>query len=74
MRRLVRIIPPLLCFLLVNFFFVQAATGGPVEQAFARLQGSGGGSVGASASVSAGAGLSRASRGLHRVLIKQLER
>ncbi|EPN07316.1 peptide ABC transporter permease, partial [Pseudomonas syringae pv. actinidiae ICMP 19070] len=33
LRRLLLIIPTLLCILLVNFFIVQAAPGGPVEQA-----------------------------------------
>ncbi|KPX24723.1 Peptide ABC transporter permease [Pseudomonas amygdali pv. dendropanacis] len=73
LRRLLLIIPTLLCILLVNFFIVQAAPGGPVEQAIARLQGIGGATVGAGASESAGAGHSRASRGLDSVLIKQIE-
>ncbi|KPB60048.1 Peptide ABC transporter permease [Pseudomonas amygdali pv. myricae] len=73
LRRLLLIIPTLLCILLVNFFIVQAAPGGPVEQAIARLQGIGGATVGAGASESAGAGHSRASRGLDQVLIKQIE-
>ncbi|WP_426139570.1 microcin C ABC transporter permease YejB [Pseudomonas sp. DWP3-1-2] len=76
LRRLLLIIPTLLCILLVNFFIVQAAPGGPVEQAIARLQGIGG----ASASVGSGAGdainpnQSRASRGLDPKLIKEIER
>ncbi|KPY15348.1 microcin C ABC transporter permease YejB [Pseudomonas syringae group genomosp. 3] len=74
LRRLLLIIPTLLCILLVNFFIVQAAPGGPVEQAIARLQGIGGATVGAGATESAGAGHSRASRGLDPVLIKQIER
>lgn len=43
LRRLLLIIPTLLAILLVNFVIVQAAPGGPVEQAVARLQGIGGG-------------------------------
>ncbi len=43
LRRLLLIIPTLLIILLVNFAIVQAAPGGPVEQAIARLQGIGGG-------------------------------
>ena len=39
LRRLLLIIPTLLAILLVNFAIVQAAPGGPVEQAVARLQG-----------------------------------
>ncbi|WP_122461776.1 microcin C ABC transporter permease YejB [Pseudomonas viridiflava] len=73
LRRLLLIIPTLLCILLVNFFIVQAAPGGPVEQAIARLQGIGGTTAGASASESAGAGQSRASRGLDPKLIKEIE-
>ncbi|MCD5983883.1 MULTISPECIES: microcin C ABC transporter permease YejB [Pseudomonas] len=73
LRRLLLIIPTLLCILLVNFFIVQAAPGGPVEQAIARLQGVGGTTAGASASESAGAGQSRASRGLDPKLIKEIE-
>ncbi|MQT28718.1 peptide ABC transporter permease, partial [Pseudomonas helleri] len=45
-RRLLLIIPTLLCILVVNFLIVQAAPGGPVDQAIARLQGFGGGAVG----------------------------
>ncbi|KFE47912.1 microcin C ABC transporter permease YejB [Pseudomonas congelans] len=74
LRRLLLIIPTLLCILLVNFFIVQAAPGGPVEQAIARLQGIGGATVGAGASESAGASHSKASRGLDPALIKQIER
>ncbi|MEE4219518.1 microcin C ABC transporter permease YejB [Pseudomonas viridiflava] len=74
LRRLLLIIPTLLCILLVNFFIVQAAPGGPVEQAIARLQGIGGVTAGASASESAGTGQSRASRGLDPKLIKEIER
>ncbi|KPZ03233.1 microcin C ABC transporter permease YejB [Pseudomonas syringae] len=73
LRRLLLIIPTLLCILLVNFFIVQAAPGGPVEQAIARLQGIGGATVGAGASESAG-GHSKASRGLDPALIEQIER
>ncbi|MBI6782542.1 microcin C ABC transporter permease YejB [Pseudomonas syringae] len=73
LRRLLLIIPTLLCILLLNFFIVQAAPGGPVEQAIARLQGIGGATVGAGASESAG-GHSKASRGLDPTLIKQIER
>ncbi|PBP49166.1 microcin C ABC transporter permease YejB [Pseudomonas syringae] len=74
LRRLLLIIPTLLCILLVNFFIVQAAPGGPVEQAIARLQGIGGATVGAGASESAGTSHSKASRGLDPALIKQIER
>ena len=48
-RRLLLIIPTLVIILLVNFVIVQAAPGGPVEQAIAHLQGIGGGAIGGSA-------------------------
>ena len=55
LRRLLLIIPTLVIILLVNFVIVQAAPGGPVEQAIAHLQGIG---SGASAVGSSGDGLS----------------
>ncbi|WP_338513196.1 microcin C ABC transporter permease YejB [Pseudomonas poae] len=70
-RRLLLIIPTLVIILLVNFVIVQAAPGGPVEQAIAHLQGIGGG-VGSGAGESVGA--SRASRGLDPKLIKDIEK
>jgi microcin C transport system permease protein len=48
LRRLLLVIPTLVMILLVNFVIVQAAPGGPVEQAVARLQGIGGGGIGTS--------------------------
>ncbi|WP_079227372.1 microcin C ABC transporter permease YejB [Pseudomonas putida] len=60
-RRLLLIIPTLLCILLINFVIVQFAPGGPVEQAAARLQGLSGPASGLSSSAegaSAGAGFS----------------
>jgi microcin C transport system permease protein len=50
LRRLLLIIPTLVIILLVNFVIVQAAPGGPVEQAIAHLQGIGGASVGGGSS------------------------
>jgi microcin C transport system permease protein len=75
LRRLLLIIPTLLCILLVNFFIVQAAPGGPVEQAIARLQGIGGASAsaGAASVESVNTKPSRASRGLDPKLIKDIE-
>src|SRR5476651_1960113 len=76
LRRLLLIIPTLLCILLVNFFIVQAAPGGPVEQAIAHLQGIGGssGAMGGGSSESIShSGESRASRGLDPKLIKEIE-
>ena len=70
LRRLLLIIPTLLVILLVNFVIVQAAPGGPVEQAVARLQGIGGGAPGAS-SVQVD---SRASRGLDPALLETIKK
>ena len=72
LRRLLLIIPTLLAILLVNFAIVQAAPGGPVEQAVARLQGIGGGAPGARVEIVQGE--SRASRGLDPQLIEEIKR
>ncbi|CRM42562.1 MULTISPECIES: microcin C ABC transporter permease YejB [Pseudomonas] len=72
-RRLLLIIPTLVIILLVNFVIVQAAPGGPVEQAIAHLQGIGGGGVGGSSGEGVSSG-SRASRGLDPKLIKDIEK
>ncbi|MFB3305436.1 microcin C ABC transporter permease YejB [Pseudomonas sp. AMR01] len=72
-RRLLLIIPTLVIILLVNFVIVQAAPGGPVEQAIAHLQGIGGGNVGGSSGEGVSSG-SRASRGLDPKLIKDIEK
>jgi microcin C transport system permease protein len=73
LRRLLLIIPTLVVILLVNFVIVQAAPGGPVEQAIARLQGLGDAQAGAGGGDSAH-GSSRASRGLDPQMIKDIER
>ncbi|MBK5003635.1 microcin C ABC transporter permease YejB [Pseudomonas sp. S32] len=70
LRRLLLIVPTLLAILLVNFAIVQAAPGGPVEQAVARLQGLGGGVPGGRAEVVSGG--SRATRGLDPKLIEEI--
>lgn len=81
LRRLLLIIPTLLGILLVNFAIVQAAPGGPVDQAVARLQGldnsaaarmgSGGGAeVGSSGNNSK----YRGAQGLDPDLIAEIER
>ena len=44
-RRLLLIVPTLFGIMVINFVVVQAAPGGPVEQAIAELQGVGGGAV-----------------------------
>jgi microcin C transport system permease protein len=71
-RRLLLIIPTLLCILVVNFLIVQAAPGGPVEQAIARLQGFGGHAMGGGAEVAAVGG-GRSSRGLDPALIEEIK-
>ncbi|KTC44342.1 peptide ABC transporter permease [Pseudomonas fluorescens ABAC62] len=72
-RRLLLIIPTLVIILLVNFVIVQAAPGGPVEQAIAHLQGIGGGGVGGASGEGVSSG-SRSSRGLDPKLIKDIEK
>lgn len=73
LRRLLLIIPTLVIILLVNFAIVQAAPGGPVEQAIARLQGIGNaGALGTSSDTLSHD--SRASRGLDPQLIKDIEK
>lgn len=72
LRRLLLIIPTLMAILLVNFVIVQAAPGGPVEQAVARLQGIGGGAPGAR--VETVHNESRASRGLDPKLLEEIKR
>ncbi|CRM38762.1 microcin C ABC transporter permease YejB [Pseudomonas sp. 58 R 3] len=71
-RRLLLIIPTLVIILLVNFVIVQAAPGGPVEQAIAHLQGIGGGGIGGGGGEAVNG--SRASRGLDPKLIKDIEK
>ena len=79
-RRVLLIVPTLVGILLVNFAIIQAAPGGPVDQAIARIQGEGvaatatvgGGSAGASDP--AGTSSYDFSRGLDPDLIAELER
>lgn len=80
-RRLLLIIPTLIGILLVNFAIIQAAPGGPVDQAIARLMGEditatasvGGGTGGASSAPGAQSSY-EFSRGLDPELIAELER
>lgn len=74
LRRLLLIMPTLLCILLVNFAIVQAAPGGPVEQAIARLQGIGAGAGVGGGHVETVGSESRASRGLDPKLVADIER
>jgi len=73
-RRLLLIVPTLLCILLVNFFIVQAAPGGPVKQAIARLQGIGTQASAAGTRVETGSTESRTTRGLDPALVADIER
>jgi len=52
-RRLLLVIPTLLGIMVINFFIVQTAPGGPVEQVLARIQGT---AVDATARISGGGG------------------
>ncbi|MDX9668839.1 MULTISPECIES: microcin C ABC transporter permease YejB [unclassified Pseudomonas] len=74
LRRLLLIVPTLLAILLVNFVIVQAAPGGPVEQAIARLQGIGVGAAVGGGHVETMGGESRATRGLDPKLVADIER
>jgi len=75
LRRLLLIIPTLLCILVVNFLIVQAAPGGPVEQAIARVQGMGpaGGIGGGGGEVAATGGISRGAQGLDPELVEAIK-
>jgi microcin C transport system permease protein len=82
-RRIMLMIPTLLAIMVVNFFIVQAAPGGPIDQMIARLKGSeisatervsntGGGEI--KGSSSAGEAQYRGARGLDPAFIKELEK
>jgi microcin C transport system permease protein len=90
-RRLLFVIPTLFGIMVINFAVIQFAPGGPVEQLIAKLQGnavgatarlggSGGGEVGASARApsgttgSEGGGRYRGAQGLDPEFIKQIEK
>jgi microcin C transport system permease protein len=84
-RRLLLIVPTLLGIMVVNFVIIQAAPGGPVEQAIAQIQGTAvsavarisgpGGETAAAQAPAAGAAASkyRGARGLDPALVKRLE-
>ncbi|MDY0274660.1 MAG: microcin C ABC transporter permease YejB [Desulfomicrobium sp.] len=86
LRRLVLIIPTLLGILTLNFFIIQVAPGGPVEQMIARLQGldvaatarvssSGGGeTTGAQFRDSSSTSAYRGARGLDPAIITRIEK
>lgn len=88
LRRLMLVIPTLFGIMVINFFIVQAAPGGPVEQMISQIQGtaigaterfSGSASGGeiaqrGQASPSGDAGAYRGARGLPRELIQRIEK
>ena len=77
-RRLLLMIPTLLGIMIINFAVVQAAPGGPVEQAIARIKGTDHGATarfaGHGGESSAGAGSYRGARGIDPEVIKQIEK
>ena len=68
LRRLLLIIPTLFGILLINFIIIQAAPGGPVEQAIAKLEGFDGGATsriaGGGSEVATGSNSYRGAQGL----------
>jgi microcin C transport system permease protein len=82
-RRILLMIPTLFGIMVINFFIVQAAPGGPVDRTIAQIKGGaggatsripgGGGELGAAASSSSSQN-SRASRGLPPELIEQIKK
>ena len=78
LRRLLLIIPTLFGILLINFIIIQAAPGGPVEQAIAKLEGFDGGATsriaGGGSEVATGSNSYRGAQGLDPDLIAEIER
>ena len=85
LRRIALMVPTLFAIMVVNFFIVQAAPGGPIEQMIAKLKGSdisatqrvsgGAGELAPGAAPSAGGATGyRGARGLDPAFIKQLEK
>jgi microcin C transport system permease protein len=86
LRRLMLMVPTLLGIMVINFFVIQAAPGGPVEQMISQLKGRGdvtarftGGGENAGASTPSGGGagqgsLSRGGRGLSPELIERIRK
>ena len=89
LRRLMLVIPTLFGIMVINFFIVQAAPGGPVEQMLSQIQGTAigaterfsgsasGGEIaqgGQNSSGSGEAGAYRGARGLPRELIQRIEK
>ena len=89
LRRLMLVVPTLIGIMVINFFIIQAAPGGPVEQMLAQIQGtsveaterfagssSGGETVrkGTSDSSGGGSGTYRGARGLPKDLVERIEK
>ena len=86
LRRLLLVVPTLLGIMIVNFFIIQAAPGGPVEQMIAQIQGtavsaterfsgsSSGGETVRSSSGDASSGAYRGARGLPKEMIERIEK
>jgi microcin C transport system permease protein len=88
LRRLMLVVPTLLGIMVINFFVIQAAPGGPVEQMISQIQGtavdaterfsgssSGGETVRSTAGDSSGGGSAyRGARGLPKELIERIEK
>jgi microcin C transport system permease protein len=87
LRRLMLVIPTLLGIMVLNFFIIQAAPGGPVEQMISQIQGtsvdaterfsgsaSGGETVKSASADTSGGGAYRGARGLPKELIQRIEK
>src|SRR6478609_2975437 len=86
LRRLMLVVPTLFGIMVLNFFIVQAAPGGPVEQMIARLEGTAvgaterfsgsasGGEMMRHGSQEQGAGAYRGARGLPKELVQRIEK
>src|SRR5688572_14792232 len=90
LRRLLLVVPTLLGIMVLNFFIVQAAPGGPVEQMLARIEGTAVGATerfsgsasggelmqrgGQQGDAATGGGSYRGARGLPKELIERIER
>ena len=86
LRRLILVVPTLFGIMVLNFFIVQAAPGGPVEQMIARMEGTAvgaterfsgsasGGEMIRQANTESSGGSYRGARGLPKELIQRIER
>jgi microcin C transport system permease protein len=86
LRRLMLVIPTLFGIMVINFFVVQAAPGGPVEQMISQIQGTAigaterfsgsasGGEIVQRGQASGDAGAYRGARGLPRELVQRIEK